>query len=198
MSRGLPIHPFIVQNPLARREPVEVRRRPLKLGAGVVFILLLFVPIVRGDDAPPTRRTGGLLRASWNYPSQATLGFGTIVTKMPANFDCATTCLYRGATIQGFAGTGAGELAIGYGSLVGETGRGDWLLRHVYVGYGVRAALLRTWGTSNLAPRGETFWGLEGAFTIGQFSLTIGTFRPTAPTDGERSWRVFGGAGWGF
>jgi hypothetical protein len=134
---------------------------------------------------------------SWSYPTQAALGFGTIVTKMPANFECATPCLFRGATIQGSAGAGGGELAIGYGSLVGETGRGRWLLRHVYVGYGVRAALLRTWGSSNLTS-GETYWGVEGAFTIAQFGLTLGAFLPTAPSDGPTSWRIFGGAGWGF
>lgn len=149
-------------------------------------------------DTQLERRTGGLLRAQWAYPAQAAVTFGVIVTKLPSDFDCKTTCLYRGATVQGTAGMGAGELTIGYGSLVGETGYGSWLLRRVYVGYGVRAALLRTWGTSELDPDGRTYWGVEGAFTISQFSLTVGVFRPTIPDDATRSWRLFGGVGWGF
>jgi hypothetical protein len=175
--------------------------KPAHSAARIALLVLLPLGIVHAAtaaDAPPATRTGGLLRASWDYPTQATLGFGVVVTTMPANYDCKTTCFYRGATIQGSAGTGGGELAIGYGSLVGETGHGDWLLRHVYVGYGVRMALLRTWGMSSLDPHGTTFWGVEGAFTVGQFSLTMGAFRPTAPDDDQRAWRIFGGAGWGF
>jgi hypothetical protein len=68
----------------------------------------------------------------------------------------------------------------------------------VYVGYGIRMALLRTWGSSELDPHGTTFWGVEGAFTISQFSMTFGAFRPTEPGADPRSWRLFGGAGWGF
>jgi hypothetical protein len=173
-------------------------RRRAARAALLILLPFLGVSAVRADDAPDATRSGGLLRASWGYPSQATLGFGVVVTKMPANYDCKTTCYYRGATIQGSAGTGAGELAIGYGSLVGETTRGDWLLRHVYVGYGVRLAVLRTWGSSTLEPQGATFWGVEGAFTIGQFSMTMGAFRPMAPDGSDHQWRIFGGAGWGF
>jgi len=169
-----------------------------RVWAALAVVSVLWAVPAHADDAPAQRRTGGLIRAQWAYPSQATLTFGVVVTKMPGNFDCKSTCFFRGATIQGSAGIGAGEIAIGYGSLVGETGRGDWLLRRVYVGYGVRLALLRTWGTSELDPQGTTFWGVEGAFTISQFSVTFGAFRPTAPGDDPRSWRIFGGAGWGF
>lgn len=150
------------------------------------------------DDAPDAARTAGLLRVHWDYPAKASLGFGVIVARMPANFDCKTTCLYRGTTIQGAAGLGAGELSIGYGSAVAETGRGDWLLRHVYIGYGVRASLLRTWGASELDPHGATFLGIQGAFTVTQFSVTLGAYYRTTPIEGDTSWRVFGGIGWGF
>ena len=169
----------------------------LRLAAAIALSLCGSL-CARADDVPTERRTGGLLRAAWAYPGQASLTFGTIVTRMPADYDCTTVCPYRGATIQGTVGMGAGELAIGYGSLVGETGRGDWLLRRVYLGYGFRMALMRTWGTSEIAPDGTTFWGVEGAFTITQFSLTLGAFRPVRPGDDPRSWRAFGGIGWGF
>jgi hypothetical protein len=173
-------------------------RRPAAARTAFLLALVLAGVAARAADAPDARRTGGLVRAQFGYPAQASLAFGVLVTKMPENFDCKTTCLFRGATVQGSAGTGAGEIAVGYGSLVGETGRGSWLLRRVYIGYGIRAALVRTWGMSNLYPHGVTFWGLEGAFTVSQLSLTLGVFRPTSPLDDGHSWRIFGGAGWGF
>jgi hypothetical protein len=101
-------------------------------------------------------------------------------------------------TIQGAAGLGGGEVAIGYGSLIGETGRGAWLLRHAFMGYGVRAAAVRTWGASTLHPDGATYLGMEAALVVAQFGLRVGVFRRTGSVAGERDTRVFAGAGWGF
>ncbi|HEX4823800.1 MAG TPA: hypothetical protein VFV19_05780 [Candidatus Polarisedimenticolaceae bacterium] len=166
--------------------------------AAVIIAVLLGTTAALADDAPMERRSGGLIRAALEYPGQVSFTFGTIVTSMPADYDCTTVCPYRGATVQGTVGWGAGKLAIGYGSLVGETGAAKWLLKRVYLGYGLRMALLRTWGSSNLDPHGVTFWGGEAAFTITQFSITAGAYRPVDPGADPRSWRLFGGVGWGF
>jgi hypothetical protein len=96
------------------------------------------------------------------------------------------------------AGLGGGELALGYGSLIGETGSGAWLLHRVFVGYGVRAAVVRTWGLSTLEPEGATFMGVEGAMTVAQFGVRLGVFHQVDSAGGQANWRVFGGAGWGF
>src|SRR5262245_43367181 len=117
---------------------------------------------------------------------------------MPADFECKTPCLFHGVTLQVSAGLGGGELALGYGSLVGESGRGDWLLRRVFMGYGVRAAAVRTWGESTLDPHGATFVGVEAGLVVAQFGLRIGVFRRTELVAGDEDWRIFGGAGWGF
>jgi len=153
---------------------------------------------VRAEDAVEASRTAGLISASWDYPTKATLGFGVIATHMPANFECKTECLFHGVTIQVAAGLGGSELGLGYGSLIGESGSGTWLLRRVFVGYGVRAAVVRTWGLSTLDPGGATFLGVEGAVTIAQFGLKLGVFHRVAPVSGQGDWEVFGGAGWGF
>jgi len=155
------------------------------------------VEVPAGDD-PERSRTAGVLSATWSYPTKATLGFGVIATRMPANFECQTPCRFQGVTLQGTAGLGGGELAIGYGSLVGETGGGRWMLRRVFFGYGVRAAVVRTWGSSTLDPAGATFAGVEGALTIAQFGLKLGVFHRIEPVPGQTDWRIFGGAGWGF
>lgn len=165
---------------------------------GFVVLVLTGATGVRAEDAGDAPRTAGLIGASWNYPTRATVDFGVIATHMPASFECRTACLFHGATIQVVAGLGGGELAVGYGSLIGETGSGSWLLRRVFVGYGVRAAVVRTWGLSTLDPSGATFLGVEGAMTIAQFGMKLGVFRELEPVSGERDWRVFGGAGWGF
>jgi hypothetical protein len=149
-------------------------------------------------DGPETSRTAGLIRVHWDYPAKASLGFGVVVAKLPSSFDCHTSCLLRGVTIQGAAGLGGGELAIGYGSLIGETGRRAWLLRHAFMGYGVRAAAVRTWGASTLDPDGATYLGLEAAVVVAQFGLRIGVFRRTESVAGEKDTRLFAGAGWGF
>jgi hypothetical protein len=153
---------------------------------------------VRAGDAPEASRTAGLIAAYWDYPTKASLGFGVVATRMPGNFECKTSCLFHGVTFQTAAGLGGGELALGYGSLIGETGSGAWLLRRVFVGYGVRAAVLRTWGLSTLDSSGETFLGVEGAMTIAQFGMRLGVFHRVETVPGQSDWRVFGGAGWGF
>ena len=173
-------------------------RVPLAFLHGLVVLVFSGGGAVHAEDAGKALRTAGLVRAHWDYPANASIGFGVIATRMPANFECKTSCLFRGVTIQGAAGLGAGEFAIGYGSLVGETGRGEWLLRRVYVGYGVRAAVVRTWGANALENRGATFLGVEGAMTIAQFGLRLGVFHGVEPASGQGDWRAFGGLGWGF
>ena len=175
-----------------------VRRATRTCVAGLVVLALSGAAAVRAEDAAEAPRTAGILGAYWGYPTKASLDFGVIATKMPANFECKTPCSFRGVTLQGAAGLGGGEFAVGYGSLIGETGRGRWLLRRVFVGYGVRAALVRTWGISTLDPDGATFVGIEGAMTVAQFGMRLGLFRRVEPVAGQYDWRVFGGAGWGF
>src|SRR5262245_64064628 len=109
---------------------------------------------------------------------------------MPADFECKTPCLFHGVTLQVSAGLGGGELALGYGSLVGETGAGDWLLRRVFIGYGVRAAVVRTWGLSTLDPDGATFLGVEGALTVAQFGEKLGVFHGVPSVSGDGVWSV--------
>jgi hypothetical protein len=166
--------------------------------AGLVALALSGSTVVRAADAAESPRTAGIIGAYWGYPTKATVDFGVIATRMPANFECETNCLFHGATIQAAAGLGGGEIAIGYGSLIGETGRGTWLLRRVFVGYGVRAAVVRTWGISTLDPEGATFAGIEGAMSVAQFGMKLGLFRRLEPVAGQNDWRIFGGAGWGF
>jgi len=153
---------------------------------------------VRAHDADRSRRVYGLARIHWDYPTELTGGSGILVTKLPRDYDCTTTCPMRGFTLQGALGTGGAEASFGYASMVAETGKSHDFLRHVYVGYGIRAAYVRTWGSSNLSPEGDDFVGVQSGWTIAQFSVTFGVFRRVPASDpGDRT-KVFAGLGWGF
>ena len=155
--------------------------------------------VAAASNGVEATRTAGLVRAHADYPTIASVAFGVIVAKLPQSFECRTTpCLFSGLTLQAAAGVGGGEVALGFGRLTGETGRGNWLIRRPYIGYGVRAAALRTWGEAALVPAGDTFLGVEGAFTVAQFGIRLGVFRRTETVQGEKDWRLFGGMGWGF
>jgi hypothetical protein len=154
--------------------------------------------LVRAHDADRSRRVYGLARIHWDYPTELTGGSGILVTKLPRDYDCTTTCPMRGFTLQGAVGTGGAEASFGYASMVAETGKSRAFLRHVYVGYGIRAAYVRTWGSSNLSPEGDDFVGVQSGWTIAQFSITFGVFRRVPASDpGDRT-KVFAGIGWGF
>jgi len=153
---------------------------------------------VRAEEARRETRAYVVGRISWSYPQKAGGALGAIVSRIPSDYDCTTTCLLRGLMVQGSAGLGGGELALGYGSLVGETGASRRFLRHPYVGWGARAAFVRTWGLSELEPQGASFVGAEAAVTIAQFNLVVGLFHELGSEPSGRGVRVFGGAGWGF
>jgi hypothetical protein len=166
--------------------------------AAVVLVAVLSTALAQGaradgDDSP---RSAGFVRAHWDYPQRASVGFGVIATPGSASGECSSACLYQGMTFQGSGGIDGGEVAIGYGRLVGELGRNPWMIQRTFVGYGVRAAAIRTWGTSSAVPIG-TYVGVEGAMTVAQFGLRLGVYRG-AESDSPSGWRIFGGAGWGF
>jgi hypothetical protein len=189
---------YMRRNPLVSTRSMRRVARTISSLLAAVAVLTVDPAFAADADGEETTTTAGTLRVHWDYPAKASVGLGVVVAKLPSSFDCHTSCLLRGLTVQGAAGLGGGELAIGYGSLIGETGRGDWLLRHPFVGYGVRAAAVRTWGASTLDPHGETYVGVEGGMVIAQFGLRLGVFRRAEPIVGEKDWRVFAGAGWGF
>jgi len=153
---------------------------------------------VRAHDADTMRRVYALGRVQIDYPRRLTASSGFIVTRLPRDFDCTTTCLIQGPTVHGTLGLSGAGLAVGYGSLVGETGASGSFLRHAFVGWGARAAYLRTWRGAWDAPEGADYAGVEAAATAAQFALTFGVYRHVGAGAPEADWRVFFGAGWGF
>lgn len=153
---------------------------------------------IRARNADTTRRAYVLGRVQLDYPRRLTASSGVIVTRLPRDFDCVTTCLIQGATVHGTLGLSGAGFAVGYGSFVGETGVSGSFLRHVYVGWGARAAYLRTWKDAWATPEGGDYVGVETAATAAQFALTVGFYRQVGPASAANDLRIFVGAGWGF
>lgn len=143
----------------------------------VAMLLSLVSPAWAGDDEPERRSGVVLLRARLASPQIAAAAVSGLFFREPAEFDCSIFCDMGGLQVQAEAGLGGGSVGVGWASLVGERTRSQQLVRAVFLGFGARAVLLRTWGEANLDPPGRTYGGIEGAFTITQVRFTLGVYR---------------------
>jgi hypothetical protein len=83
------------------------------------------------------------------------------------------------------AGVGGGKVAVGLDSL----GRKN-------LGYGIKAALLRTWFEPIEVDEDQTFLGLEGELSVKQLVFNLGGYRRVS--DGDDEWLVSAGIGFLF
>jgi hypothetical protein len=175
-------------------------------------------PVGPGDPAPPaavgvapitparlaaheedrdTRRFG-LVGAGWTYPKRLSASFGVLRAEVPADHDCRKICDLRGPFLQVEAGTAGGQLSAGWARLFGERRGHGFLLPHVYLAFGVKGSLLRTWGDSPLDPDPRTLLGIEGEFTITRVNFSLGVFRGVRGNGDADPWVVTSGIGLGF
>lgn len=132
------------------------------------------------------------------YPRSYSAAVGLLDTSVPRTSDCRSLCDLRGPTAQLALGWTGAQLSAGWGRVFAETGPRRRLITDAYMAYGVRVAILRTWGDSPLTPNAQTLVGLEGAFSIAHVSFTLGALHRVAGADGEAHWIVSGGLGYGF
>jgi hypothetical protein len=149
-------------------------------------------------DADRGRRTYTLWRGALSYPLSAAASLGAIVTSLPRTHDCRSLCEMRGLTVHATAGLTGGELAIGWARAFAETGPRRRTLANVPLAYGMRAALMRTWGDSPLDPTAQTLAGVEVALTITRVSFTAGAFVPVSAGPHHESRAITGSIGFGF
>jgi hypothetical protein len=143
-------------------------------------------------------RMVGLGRVRLSVPQHVSGSLGMLIARQPGDFDCTTVCEYRGALLQVEPGLAGGQVSAGYAVVVGELGDNDHFLSNVFLGYGVKAALMRTWGDSSLSPPEQTLLGIEGSFTVIRINISLALFRPVGSDDFDDPWIVGGGLGWGF
>ena len=156
------------------------------------------VETVAAYDADLERRVVGIWRVRLSHPQKLSLGLTAMLSRQPADYECVATCLYRGWRIQAEPGLAGGQLSVGWASLVGDRKRKKHFLTDVYLGYGVRATLLRTWGDAGVTPADQTFAGLEADFTVTRVNFSLGLMHRVSSGSAEEDWIVTGGMGWGF
>ncbi len=81
--------------------------------------------------------------------------------------------------------------------MVAEKRHNKRFLADIYIAFGFKGVLLRTWGGANLTPADRTFAGIEFSYTVTRINFSIGTLRRVDRAPGD-DWIVTAGAGWGF
>ncbi len=143
------------------------------------------------------RRGVGLLRVRAGYPQIASAALSALVVREPADCQCANFCALRGFHAQLDVGITAATLSAGYASIDARRRLGWPFATAVFLGYGLRAALMRSYAPSSLVPPVATYGGVEGSFSIAHVSFTLGCLRRLDSGEGGH-WLWTGGIGWGF
>ncbi len=154
---------------------------------------------VRADVDATAIRWVGTFRVRVTRPAEASVGVGALAARVPQSSTCEAFCEYQGLALAVEPGLLGAQIGIGYARLVANRYAGAPFLRTVYVGWGARAVLLRTWGDSGLDPAAQTLAGLEGQFTVTRVSFSLGLLRRISQAHGEADDVVVtAGIGWGF
>jgi hypothetical protein len=147
------------------------------------------------------RRWYGLMRIRWHDTQMWSAGLGAMLAKQPQQADCSTGCALRGWHFEVEPGLYGIQAGVGWGKLIGETGRTSHLVHTVHYGWNFRAVVLRTWGDSSLYPQSQTLAGIEASVSIIKLNFSVGVLRSLYSGVGEeygKDWIITTGAGWGF
>lgn len=152
---------------------------------------------VQNELQDTERRWYAITRLKWGYPLRLSGGFGAILTEQPRDTDCATGCLLRGWHFEVEPGQYGIQGSIGWGRLIGETGRTRRWMHTVNWGWAVRGSVLRTWRYSPLGATPQTLVGVEGNLSIVRLNFSAGIMRSLS-SQADNDWVVIGGVGIGF
>jgi len=156
---------------------------------------------VRGELGNLETRWYGLMRIRWQDTQLFSAGLGAMRVKQPRSFNCSMGCEVQGWHFEVEPGIYGIQGGIGWGRLVGETGRTGWLMHTVHYGWNVRGVIMRTWGDSSLYPQSQTLAGIEASMTIIRVNVSAGLLRSLYNGPGEEygeDWVITTGFGWGF
>jgi hypothetical protein len=143
-------------------------------------------------------RVVGVSRVRLSFPQRISAGVGAMFSRQPTIYDCRTVCEFRGLFVQAEPGYSGGQLSIGYADIMGEKGDNEHFLTRVYLAWGVKAALLKSWNGADLTPSDQTLLGVEGDFTVIRINFSLGVFKHVGSGDPDEPWLLTGGVGWGF
>jgi len=143
----------------------------------------------------------GLMRIRWQDTQLFSAGLGAMLVKQPRNSNCSMGCEIQGWHFEVEPGLYGIQAGVGWGKLVGETGRTKRLVHTVHFGWNVRGVVLRTWGDSSLYPQSQTLAGMEASISIVRLNISAGLLRSLYSGPGEEygeDWVITTGFGWGF
>lgn len=152
---------------------------------------------VREELADVEGRWYGITRARWSYPQKFSVAIGALVTEQRKDADCRDPCTVFGWHFEVEPGLYGVQGSVGWGKLVGETGRTERLMHTAYLGWALRGVVMRTWGKSPLTPTDQTLVGIEGNFSLLRLNYTIGVLRSLS-SNSSRDLIISAGIGWGF
>jgi len=152
---------------------------------------------VRDEDEQRKTSWTGFHRLRAGYPQTISAGLGVIRARLPESWECVTVCPFRGLVLQLEPGLHGAQLSAGFATLMAEKRHRKRFLADIYLAFGVKGVLLRTWDGANLAPADRTFAGIEFSYTVTRINFSLGTLRRVDRTPGD-DWIVSIGAGWGF
>lgn len=155
------------------------------------------IDAVREEDEQRQTRWTGFHRVRVGYPQTISAGLGVIRARLPESWDCVTPCPFRGLLLQLEPGLHGAQLSAGFATLIAEKRHRKRFLADVYLAFGVKGVLLRTWDGANLTPPNRTFAGIEFSYTVTRINFSIGTLRRVDRAPGD-DWIVSAGMGWGF
>ena len=152
---------------------------------------------VRGELEDVERRWYTISRFKWGYPLRWSAGIGAMLTEQPRDTDCATGCAISGWHFQVEPGQYGIQGGVGWGKLVGETGRTKRWMHTANWGWSLRATVLRTWGDSYLDPDSQTLAGVEYSLSIVRLNFSVGMLRSFS-SEADPDWVLTGSMGFGF
>ncbi len=147
------------------------------------------------------RRWYGLMRVRWHDMQGVSAGLGAMFVKQPKNIDCSTGCAIQGWLVAVEPGLRGIQLGVGWGKLIGETGRTNRLMHSVHFGWSVRGVVVRTYGDTPLYPESQTLAGIEAGVSFVRLNLSLSVMRSlySGPDDQyTQDWVTSLGFGWGF
>jgi len=136
--------------------------------------------------------------ADLSYPKRVSGSLAVLFASVPTYLDCRGVCDMRGMVAQIEPGLAGGQASLGFARVIAQAGEFERVLSKFYLAYGVKAALLRTWGDSPLNPEHQTLAGIEGEFSIDRVNFRLGVFHRISNIGSKEGITVTGGLGWGF
>lgn len=152
--------------------------------------------IAREASSRPVR-SFTLWRAGWYRPLGPSAGAALLRAPFRRGQHCIELCELDGPFLELTAGSGGGELSLGWTQFLGRLHADDRTMAEASLAWGLKATVLRTWGDPVGQEPGATFAGPAFEFSVARVNLELGLLR-RLDGPGSGDWLTVWGLGFGF